>query len=544
LKEDQSTKDKPTVADVIVDTLDAFGVDYAFGIPGTQVNRILDGLRKKKHPKFVLVRDEGAGAIMATVVGRLTGKLGACVGMAAPGAAKMINGLLNAKVDHTPVLAITGQVETFRLGSEYDQEIDIPSLFSSICVYNHLLVSPESAGYLVSSACRQAIERRGVAHLCVPEDIQSAHVIPRMNTRDPRVVARGELVLDEMKLGEAAGLLNAARSVVIIAGRGASGCGTLLSSISEKLHAPVYTTFPGRDSIRSDHPNNLGIMWIFSSRSKEVIQKADAVLLLGTDLPYMQQILPREASLIQIDTDPRNIGKRVGVDVAVISPVSDALTRLVRLVNGGKKDDRYISLARSRMSGMFDLLEEKRRDRSKPINPYRLVKAIEETAEEDAIFTTDAGAVELYFGGGFKFKNHKFVVHGRYSSLGFGIPAAIAAQLVFPRRQIIAIEGDFGFETCLSELVTAAENNLPIKVIVFNNRRQVAIELEQITQGLQDYANKLNDFNFAKFAEACGIHGARVEDPRELVRSLDDFFSEKGPAVLDVVISSEQPPIF
>ncbi len=259
----------------------------------------------------------------------------------------------------------------------------------------------------------------------------------------------------------------------------------------------------------------------------------------------MHEVLSPDSRVIQIDSDSRNLGKRIAVDVPLLSSMDEALTKLVNLVDAKGRRADYLDFARDYMAEMFDALAKKRMDNSTPINPYRLVSAIESTIDDDAIITTDAGAVELYFSSGFKFTNHKFVVHGRYASLGFGIPAAISAQLVYPNRQTVAVEGGLGFMTCLAELMTAMENSLPIKVIVFNNRGQAAIKFEQLAQGLEEFATQFsNDFNFAKFAEACGAYGRRVEDPAELNSSLEDILSARGPAVLDVITFSEQLPIF
>ncbi len=272
----QSASRSPRVADIIVETLKSFGVRYVFGIPGTQVNPIVDALRRgsskdqeESVPRFILVRDEGAAAVMATIVSRLTEKLGACLGMGAPGAVKLINGLYNAKLDGTPVIAISGQVKTSHMGLEYTQEIDLSSLFNPVSVYNQLLLSPENCGLLVSTACKHALELRGVAHLCVPEDIQEMEVSAkdqRKMMKKPRLAATHKQVPDPDRLSEAARTLIGASKVVIVAGRGASGCGSLIGPLSEKLHAPVFTTFPGRDALRSDHPNNMGVAWIFSPK--------------------------------------------------------------------------------------------------------------------------------------------------------------------------------------------------------------------------------------------------------------------------------------
>lgn len=529
------------VADSIGETLARFGVKYVFGLPGDKVNTLADGVARAGL-RFIVVRDEGAGATAAGVMSMLTGGLGACLGMGAPGAVRMLPGLYGAMLDGLPVVALTGQVESFHIGTDYTQEIDTTRLFSAFTVYNHLLVTGSNASLMISRACRAALVHRGVAHVSVPTDIQS-EVVEQVEAKYPGPPTMWRPEPREDSVEAAAKILNSADRILILAGRGAVGHGNEIKKLSRKLHAPVFTTrSTGASVMPIDLDHNMGVLIASTIMGRaplavRVGQRADAVLLIGTDYPYMSEAFRSDAKVIQIDTNPANIGKRIGVDVQILADAGVTIALLNRQVTQ-RRGLAFLNEVRQETQENFQMTEEMKNQPSKPITHYYLTKILEDSVGENAIVVTDSGP--FHFKESFRVKKHLLLMQGRYQGMGFGMPAAIAAQLVYPKREVVLAEGDASFLQCMEELMTAVQNNLPIKVVVFNNGTNAGPKFAGKIGGVgSDLIYDIGHFNFAKFAEACGVYGRRVDDPRELRRAMDDVLSKKTAAVLDVITAED-----
>jgi thiamine pyrophosphate-dependent acetolactate synthase large subunit-like protein len=526
----QSDANQPRVVDVIASEVAPYSQNLVFGCPGDKIDNTIDGFIKKGF-RFILAHDELSAGFMASVTARLTGKLGVCLGMGAPGAARLVPGVLQAASDKVPVLAITGTVESYNYGSEYVQEENLLGLFSSFTVFNEILINPKSASWLSRMACRAAIARSGVANLTIPMDLQYA------NGGDPWLEPAQQVELEvpaprHSRLEEAASVLNSAEKVVILAGRGSQNCSELLAKLAEKLGAPLFGTYTGRHALPANDSHVMGVAW-GSKSVLTIIADADAILLVGTDYPYMKDVLQRKTKLIQIDNNPYNLAKRIPVAVPILADAREALQGILELTRP-KQGPGYVQTARDILNDFFTRLsQEKMLSTAKPLNPYFVLRTLEQVFPEDSVIVVDGGSIGQYLMGGFDFKRQILVQGGKYASLGFALPAAIASQLVYPERTVLSCAGDFGMMYNLQEILTAVQNKLPVKIVVFNNRVQFTVK-----QGNERYRLAVpadpGELDFGSVARASGAFGKRVEEPSELKGALEELLSFKGPGLLDV----------
>jgi thiamine pyrophosphate-dependent acetolactate synthase large subunit-like protein len=525
---------QPTVADVICECLSSFGVERVFGVVGPQINHTISAIMRSGG-KYIQVHNEKSAAIMAAVTAAMTGKLGVCLASVAPGTLSLIPGLWLAASERLPVLALTGQLDTRFLGLEYVQEADNIGVLKPVTVYSQIIASSESAAVICSKACREALSKHGVAHLDIPSDIQIQSASP-----EPLNYLQTEMrypYLDEDSVKKAALVLNKCERTLLLVGQGARKCRDLVMAISEKLDAPVFTTWAAMDVLPTKFSNNLGILWMNSSSIREMAKKANCVLMIGTDYTFMQDIFSPECTKIQIDSDSYNLGKRVRIDVPVLGDACHALAVLLKGLQ--KHDGFYAETARELMSPVRIAIKENAERASKPINPFFAVKALSSTLRDDAIVCLESAGASRYIGYCFDVKNHLITRAGRYGVLGYALPAAIAAKLVYPQREAVAVCGDFGMTYGMAEMLTAVREKIPVKAVVFNNGTQTSETADPtFPKGL----NIAVDFRFSKFAEACGAFSRYVEDPEDIAPALSDVFSKEGPGLVEIITSPDEDP--
>jgi pyruvate oxidase len=535
-----------TVADSVVDSLSKFGVDYIFGIPGDAINPIIGALSNRGLPKFIVVRHEEAGAMMASAYAKLTGKLGVCIGTAGPGSIHLLNGLYDAKVDHAPVLAITGQVETSKIGTGFSQEIDTYSLFANVSIYNHLMTTSVGADRITTLACRTAILKRGVAHLNIPVDIARLEVIESPSIDEPsmNLTIDKEQAPSKHTIESAARILEDSQKVAFLVGRGGIGHAELIEKLADKLSAVVFTTYPAKGVVPENNPNVIGILSPLSSMSA-ILAKADALLIVGADPPY-PELFPSNAKIIQIDKDVEVIGKRSRVDVSIVGDAGLVLSELEKVARKKQQGDSLLKDAQLQVKQMRDLMKEKIfSSPSSPVSPYAIVKALNEAVDDDSVVCVDSGAVTIFTVSGFEARKHRFLVSGRLGTMGYALPAAIASKLAYPQRQCIALVGDGGFAMTMADLMTATKYRLPIVVVVFNNKEYALVKFEQLLMGLPKFGVDLSNCDYAKYAESCGALGIRVEKSEEIKLALDKAVANtKGPSLVDIVTNPDEIPVF
>lgn len=541
-------------SELLVERLIDWGVEVVFGLPGDGINGIMEALRRHRDRiRFVLVHHEQAAAFMATGYSKTTGRLGVCLATSGPGGINLLNGLYDAKLDHVPVLAITGMPPTSQLGTGYHQEVHLERVFEDVAEYNAVVHVPVSIPTLVDTAVRTALARKSVSHITCPVDIQEAdaEVKPFESglglARAPRTAAvykAPHLVPSTEDLRRAAAVLNEGRRVVILAGVGSLGAGEEVIRTSDLLAAPIVKTLPAKAAVPDDHPNTTGGLGLLGTRpSVEAMEEADTLLMLGTDFPYTK-FLPDKARVVQIDIEPTRIGNRVPVDVAVVGEVASTLTALSPQIER-KVDRSFLEEAQEGMRAWRERMADLENPERRPIQPQYLMRVIDKLASSDAILSTDSGTIATWAARHFDIRgDRQFMLCANLASMAPALPYSIAAQIAHPDRQCIAFIGDGGFAMLMAEFLTACRYELPIKVFVANNGGLGQILWEQMVLGFPEYGVRWDkQANFAPWAEACGGLGLKVEDPAKLERAVVRALSHPGPALVDVSVNPDEPPM-
>ena len=542
-------------AELLIERLIDWGVDTVFGIPGDGINGITEGLRRNQDKiRFVLVHHEEAAAFMATGYAKSTGRLGVCLATSGPGAIHLLNGLYDAKLDHAPVLAITGMQETQMLGTGYQQEVALEKLYMDVAEYNQMIHVPRQVPTLVDLAVRHALARRTVSHLTMPTDIQVADAdadpwdAPAPAVIQPTApvwlpppgIPRAE------DLDAAASVLGAGDKVVMLVGAGALGARDEVLETAERLGSPIVKTLPGKAVVPDDHPLAIGgIGLLGTAPAQEAMETCDTLFMVGTNFPYTKYLPePGQAKVVQIEADPIRAGNRIATDVPMIGDAKASLAVLGPRLER-QADRSFLEGAQKAMAAWRDRMTALESIDGDPIQPQHLMRAIDRLAADDAILTSDSGTIATWAARHFDIRgNRAFYLSGNLATMAPGLPYTIANQWAHPGRQCIAFVGDGGFAMLMAEFGTACRYDLPIKVVINNNASLGQIMWEQLVLGYPEYGIRFDRRpDFAPWAEACGGKGIRVDKADELERSLAEAFAYPGPALVDVTVNPDEPPM-
>jgi pyruvate dehydrogenase (quinone) len=531
-----------TVADHLVSALKVSGVSRVYGVPGDSLNGFTDAVRRRDGMSWEHVRHEEAAAFAAAADAGLTGRLAVCAGSCGPGNLHLINGLFDAQRSRVPVLAVAAHIPRTEIGSEYFQETHPQDLFRECSVYRELVSTPEMAPRIFAMAMRAAVEDRGVAVVVVPGEVFSARADDSGWARRPIVAARSVVCPDNESLRQAAAILNEGSRVTILGGAGVAGAHDELIRLASTLNAPIVHALRGKEYIEYDNPYDVGMTGLLGFASGyKAIKEADVLLMLGTDFPY-QQFYPDDAKVIQVDIRGRNLGRRVSVDIGLVGAVSDTLVALAPLLVQ-KRDREHLDRSLHhyrRTRKTLDSLAVNDRDRT-PIRPEYVASLASRLAADDAVFTCDVGSPVIWAARYLAMNGRRRLLGSfNHGTMANALPHAIGAQTAFRRRQVIALAGDGGLTMLFGELITLLQNNLPVKVVVFDNSSLNFVELEMKAAGFVNFGTGLRNPDFATVAAAMGMFGRRVERPGDLERALTDAFAHDGPAVVDVVTARQE----
>jgi len=528
-------------------------VDAVFGLPGDGINGIMEALRRHEDKiRFVLVHHEEAAAFMATAHAKATGKIGVCLATSGPGGIHLLNGLYDAKMDHMPVLAITGMQETAVLGTGYQQEVPLDKLYEDVAEYDIMVSNPAQIPAVTDLAIRTAYARRGVAHITIPNDIQVAdagadpwqHVAPASPQQTAAVYLQPPGMPSVGDLQRLAGFLNEGRKTAMLVGAGALHAREEVIAVSEALDAPVVKTLSGKAVLPDDSPNTTGGIGLLGTKpSEDLMDEIDTLFMVGTNFPYTKH-LPSGARTAQVEIDPTRAGARVATEVPVVGDAKQALHGLLPLLKPRdnsllRKYQGEMNTWRKKMSS----LEDSSRD---PIAPQYLMAAVNELATDDAILTCDSGTIATWAARHWMIRgDRQFYLSGNLATMAPGLPYAVAIQHAFPQRQVIAFVGDGGFAMLMAEFLTAIEHQLPVKIVISNNSTLGQILWEQMVLGYPEHGVRYSESstNFAAFATSNGGFGAKVTKPGELKDAIRQAFDHPGPALLDVNVNPAEPPM-
>lgn len=531
-EESVEEKKERTVSEVLIDQIGQWGVQYVFGIPGTSTLGVVDAIRKSNKVKYLQVRHEQTAAFMASAYGKLTGHVAACLGISGPGATNLATGLYDAKLDHSPVLALTGLVARQLIGPGSMQEIDQYSFFEPICVFNKILMSPDQTTILATLAIKYALVDKGVSHIGIPNDVQKIRYKTEILPFEGRM-PNFAYAQDEQLIEKAAKIVDKASRPVIIAGFGAMGQGGKLLELATKICAPIATTFKAKGVIDEQDTLSIGCHGgVGSTASAELVRKADLLIIIGCSFSELTQIPSKKT--VQIDINPLMIARRYPVEAGLLGNSASLIPKLTAKVSEKHNAPYLYEVARLKRNWLSRLQKEADRTK-KPIRPQYIIKVLNEKLADDAVISLDVGENCWWFGRNFLMKKtQKMVMSGYLATMGFGLPGALAAALAYPDRQIVCVTGDGGLTMVLGDFLTAVKYGLLVKVFVFNNKSLGMIMQEQKVEGYTGWQTDLQNYDFAKFSENAGGFGIKVSEPNQLEDAVDKALAAKKPTIVDI----------
>jgi pyruvate dehydrogenase (quinone) len=549
------------VSDFLLKRLAEWNVKRIFGFPGDGINGIMGALNRAGDEfDFVQARHEEMAAFMASAHAKFTGEIGVCLATSGPGAVHLLNGLYDAKKDHQPVLAIVGQQARMGLGGDYQQEIDLTSLYKDVAnEYVHIATVPAQLRHLVDRSIRIALADRCVTALIIPNDLQTQEAVetpPRshgavhssVGYRAPRIVPA------EDDLKRAADILNAGEKVAMLVGAGALGATDEVIEVAEKLGAGVAKALLGKAVLPDDLPYVTGSIGLLGTNpSWELMTECDTFLMVGSSFPY-SEFLPEEGQArgVQIDIDGRMLGFRYPMELNLVGDSAETLRALLPLLE--KKADRaWREKIEESVSKWWEMVEARAQADANPVNPQRVFSELSPRLPDECILTGDAGSSANWYARNLKLRRGmKASLSGGLATMGPGVPYSIAAKFAYPERTVIALVGDGAMQmNGINELITIskywkqwATPHLIVMVLHNNDLNQVTWEMRAM-EGDPKYeaSQDLPDFPYADYAELIGLKGIRVDDPERLGSAWDEALGADRPTVLEVISDPDVPPL-
>jgi pyruvate dehydrogenase (quinone) len=527
------------VADLLWEMLANAGVRRCYGIVGDALNPVIDGLRRNGKIELIHVRHEEYGVFAAVADAYLTGNPVAVCGTAGPGVVHLINGLIDARKEGAPIIAIAGDVETSLIDTEALEELNPYKFFEAASLYTGRLVNPEQARSIINTAILTAVVEKGPTVISIPGDVASADVADYSS--EIRVPSPPVLRPSDADLNLLMRMIDDAKTVAILGGDGCKDAHEEVVQLAERLKAPVGYSLRGKQWLEHDNPYAVGMTGLLGyGGAYGAINEADLLLLLGTDFPFTEFLPGHTVKKVQIDKDPKHIGRRTPVDLGLVGDIKPTLTALLKSV-GAKTDGHFLEKHLADTNSFHDLLQHyvEKGPEIKPIRPEFLAATLSDLAADDAMFFIDTGTACMWgarhLKGG---RDRRIFGSFTWASMANAAPNAFGAQLAYPGRQTIALCGDGGFTMlALGDLLTQVERKMPVVQIILNNESLDFVKIEQQEAGIIPFGIEFKNPNFAKVAEAMGAKGIRIEEPGDVREGLAAALSYKdGPVVVDAVV--------
>ena len=529
------------IAYFITETLRQAGVERIWGVTGDSLNGISDSLRKIDSIEWLGTRHEEVAAFAAGAEAHVTGKLSVCAGSCGPGNMHLINGLYDCHRNKVPVLAIAAHIPSSEIGSNYFQETHPQELFKECSVFCELVSNPEQMPFILETAMRQAILHNDVAVLVLPGDValkaMPDGVKPKWSIPTPALYTP-----EQNDIQRLADSLNQSRKVTLLCGAGTKNAHDEVVALAEKLQAPIVHAMRGKEYLEYDNPYDVGMTGLIGfSSGYHAMEEADTLLLIGTSFPY-RAFYPEKAKIVQIDHNPASLGRHVQIDAGVVGDTKSTLEKLLPLIDD-QRSDKHLKGCLShyhRARQDLDALASGKTSHNM-IHPQYLARLISEQAADDAIFTCDVGTPTVWAARYLAMNGQRRLIGSfNHGSMANAMSQAMGAQSIGRERQVVAMCGDGGFSMLMGDLLSLKQLNLPIKIIVFNNRSLGFVAMEMKAGGYLSDDTDLDNPSFANIANACGIKGIHVSDPQVLSGALAETLAYPGPVVLEVDTAKQE----
>ncbi len=550
-----------TTSDFLIKRITEWGIRRIYGYPGDGINGIIGAIdRAGDAIHYVQVRHEEMAAFMACAHYKFTGEVGICLATSGPGAIHLLNGLYDAKMDHAGVVAIVGQQARAALGGDYQQEVDLISLFKDVAhEYVHMASTPAQIRHLIDRAIRIAKAERTVTCIIIPNDVQempSVEKPPRkhgtvhsgIGYMSPRVIPK------EKDLRKAADVLNAGEKVAMLVGAGALQATDEVIEIADILGAGVAKALLGKAVIPDELPFCTGPIGLLGSKpSWDMMNECDTLLMVGSSFPY-SEFLPKEGQArgVQIDIDPKMLSLRYPTEINLVGDSAETLRALIPMLDR-KQDRQWRKKIEGEIKEWWRVLEARAKNDADPINPQRVFWELSPRLPDHCIIVADSGSAANWFARDLKVRRGMMAsLSGNLATMGPGVPYAISAKFAFPDRVVIATVGDGAMlMNGINELVTIAnywkewsDPRLIIMVLANRDLNQVTWE-QRVMAGDPKYecSQDVPKFEFARYAEMLGLTGIRADKTEQIGPAWEQALSARRPVVFEAITDPEVPTL-
>ena len=547
------------VAEFVLERLRQWGVQRIYGYPGDGINGLLGAFHSAEAPEFIQVRHEEIASFAATAHAKFTGEVGVCMATSGPGAIHLLNGLYDGKLDHTPVVAIVGQQSRTSLGANYQQEVDLQTLYKDVASeFVQYCMAPGQARHLIDRAMRVAKASRSVTCVIFPEDVQESpweepprshgSVFSSVGFSEPRVLPKDD------DLRRAAEILNQGGKVSMLIGQGAIGAEEEVIQVADLLGCGVAKALNGKAALPDDLPFVTGPIGLLGAKPSDyMMQNCDTLLMVGTSFPYSEW-LPKEGQArgVQIDIDGRVLGMRYPMDAHLVGDAKETLRALIPLLE--RKEDRsWREEIEHEVERWWAILADRAQIAADPINPELLFQELSPRLPDNCILTSDSGSATNWWARHLKMRTGmKAALSGTLATMCPAVPYALAAKMAYPERPVIACLGDGAMQMLgINGLIDIAKyrdrwSNQQLIVLVLNNHDLNQVTWEQRVMSGDpklDASQVLPDFPFARYAELLGFKGIRVDSPDQVAPAWDEALAADGPVLIEAVTDPEVPPL-
>jgi pyruvate dehydrogenase (quinone) len=540
---------------------DDWGIRRIYGYPGDGINGILGGFHAvQDRLDFIQTRHEEIAAFAATAHAKFTGEVGVCLATSGPGAIHLLNGLYDAKLDHQPVVAIVGQQARSSLGADYQQEVDLTTLFKDVAhEYVQVCNVPEQAGLLIDRAMRIAKATRSPTCVIIPNDVQEMPYAPPARAHgqvpsSPAAIRRPKVVPDGDALQDAASILNAGERVALLVGQGAKGALAEITEVADKLGAGAARALNGRAVLPDTLPWVTGSIGLLGTKpSYDLMQGCDTLLMIGTSFPYSEWLPePGQARGVQIDLDARLIGARYPTEVNLVGDARDTLQALLPLLRV-KEDRSWREDIESGIERWWKILDEQAHIPADPVNPQLVFHELSERLPDRVLLTSDSGSATDWWARHLRVREGmQAALSGTLATMCPAIPYALAAKMAHPDRPVIASIGDGAMQMLgINALIDIAHysdrwSNRTLVIGVLDNHDLNQVTWEQRVMSGDPklkVSQDLPPFDYAGYARLLGLHGEKVDDPEQVGPAWDRALAAGKPALIQFVTDPEVPPL-
>ncbi|WP_425640943.1 thiamine pyrophosphate-dependent enzyme [Marinomonas gallaica] len=522
------------VAEVIVETLANAGAKRCYGVVGDTINHFTDKIRTSEID-WVHVRHEEVGAFAAGAEAYMTQELALCAGTCGPGSLHFINGIFESHRNGSPLVFIASNVDRQEEGLNFPQEVDQTKLYEQCSVFCERISHPDQAQRIVTQAAQAALAHQGVAVVVVNGDMFKEKMHSDMHWSVHRTQPVTHPNPEEMD--KLVGLIDEAEKITLYAGIGAKGANEELIRLAKCLNAPIVHSTRSKEFIEPNNPFNAGMTGILGNKAgMEAVLDCDLLICLGTDFAYTQ-FYPTNAKIAQVNLDTTHLGKRCPIDLGLTGDVKATIQQLLPKLSQ-RSDEAHLDKALKQWQKDLEGYRKEEVSDHSLIHPQTVTRRLNELVGDNAIFTADGGSPMVWLLRHLEAKgSRRFLTSLSHGTMANAYPQAMGIAKAYPDRPVIALCGDGGMTMLMGDLLTLVQENIPVKLLIYNNESLGFVEMEQRVEGQLDSFTKLQNPDFAEVAKAMGLDAWRVEKPEDIDNAMKQWLASDKPALLDVKVS-------